>query len=691
MNIAELVHVVRANPGSSTTDLASHFGVSERTVRSYVAKANESMGSVAHLELRRKEGYQLVISDEDGLDAWFISQTSSHGSAVPKTHDERVSYLLNDLLVRTDWITLEELSQILYVSKSTLSRDLQEVEERLGEYGLTLEKRPHHGIRVSGDEMDRRMCLANEVILSGSFFSGMLETSTEGAVASEGALKSSGAAFQKDVQSILQTISTCVDEAINESDFQINSASYQNLLVHIGVTVLRVRSGYTLSEPVGEEQQCDLRGSREHEVAKRVADKIFDALGIELPESEVAYIALHLAGKRSVNDAPIENDDAGLVISDEVWGVVGEMLDCVWNVYRFDFRGDLELRMNLARHIVPLSVRMQYHMDLKNPLLSDIRSWYPLAYSMAIDSSTVLVEHYGSVLSDDEIGYIALAFALALERQKTEAPKKNILMVCASGAGSAHLLEYRCRQEFGDYINSITTCDVLNVSSIDFSDIDYVFTTVPIDQELPVPVREVKYFLDTEEVEGVREFLRVNAEEEEHSILGYFHRELFFPHMQQRTKHEALDFLLDRVSEQREVSPNFRELVWKREGSVATSFGNNVAMPHPLEPVTSETFVCVGVLDHPVIWDDLGRTIQVIFLSFFSADAGSELQELYAQLANVLVNKRAIAAIARDQNWETLVGILMTASEPADAGDGSDESEEGSGGEQPPPPPGASP
>lgn len=134
--------------------------------------------------------------------------------------------------------------------------------------------------------------------------------------------------------------------------------------------------------------------------------------------------------------------------------MVSQMLDAVYEAFLFDFRSDLELRMNLAQHIVPLAVRLQYNMKLKNPLLKDIKARFPMAYAIALHSSSILTERYGHELKDDEVGYLALAFALAIERQNTELPKKNILIVCASGKGSAQLLHYRYRQEFGSYVGA---------------------------------------------------------------------------------------------------------------------------------------------------------------------------------------------------------------------------------------------
>ena len=91
-------------------------------------------------------------------------------------------------------------------------------------------------------------------------------------------------------------------------------------------------------------------------------------------------------------------------------------------------------------------------MRIDNPLLSDIKKRFPLAYSMALDSSAVLAKHYGKELSEDEMGYIALAFALAIERQKTEMAAQEHSGGMRLRPGSARLLEWRYRQEFGSLV-----------------------------------------------------------------------------------------------------------------------------------------------------------------------------------------------------------------------------------------------
>ena len=453
----------------------------------------------------------------------------------------------------------------------------------------------------------------------------------------------------------LDTISNCVESVAVAENFQINAVAYQNLLIHIAVALVRIQEDCYV--PMETERLERMKGQREYQVAEKIADAIDREMNVQLPEEEIAYIAIHLAGKRTMLGAGASEDE-GLVISDGVWRVVSEMLDCVWNAFRFDFRNDLELRMNLARHIVPLAVRLRYHMNLKNPLLADIKTRYALAYSMAIDASTVLTRAYDADLSEDEMGYIALAFALALERQKTEAPKKNILVVCASGAGSARLLEYRCRREFADYVDKVMTCDVLGLETFDFSKVDYVFTTVPIHRKLPVPVREVTYFLGDEDVVEMRELLGARGHG---PVPSYFKPSLFFPHMTQTSKQDALDFLLDQVCASEPVARNFRELVWKREAMISTSFGNNVAIPHPLEAASSETFICVGLLDHPVAWDTNGQEVQAVFLLGFAAEQDGSLHQFMDTFASVLMDRDAIELLVKRQSWETLAEILAKA------------------------------
>lgn len=653
----DLVAHIEQHPGAKPAELAQRFGMSVRTLRTRINDINAALAGRARIVLTRGAGYSLAIEDADGLSAWCCRAEEGQAAFLPSGSDERASYLLNYLLMNTGWTRLEDLSSILFVSRSALSGDIKRVESVLTEFDLALERRPRYGMRVIGSELNRRLCLANAMMGDAG--------ATESAPSHGGGGTDSAAHRVIDTiarkrqstsrRDLLEVVERCVRTVVADDSFRINSAAYQNLLVHIAVALMRIQEGCYV--PIDSERLEYLRTSRAYDLARDVADAIARELGIELPSEEVAYISIHLAGKQTLAASPSAQDD--VVISDEVWDAVSKMLERVWQTFRFDFRSDLELRMNLACHVVPLAVRLRYHMKLKNPLLDEIKMRYPLAYSMAGEASTILSSLYGARLSDDELGYIALTFALALERQKSETPRKNVLVVCASGAGSARLLEYRCRQEFGAYVNSVVSCDVLHIDRIDFSTIDYVFTTVPIGRHLPVPVREVKYFLrDVKEVEDVRALLSRPAAEG--GFARYFDESLFLPHVQASSKRDALEALIAHVAERKEVSRDFGALVWEREHLMATSLGNLVAMPHPIRASSSDSFACVALLDEPLVWDELGQQVQAVFLMSFAQDAGAEQHDVLEVLARLMVSPSGIRRLLSERTHACLLKLLAS-------------------------------
>lgn len=607
-------------------DLAGRLGVSTRTVRTYLRRANDALKGVARIEFQRGRGYVLQVADqaafERALDSLEAQTTPASNSAT------RVHYLLNDLLSRNEWTTLDDLSRVLFVSRATISGELKQVEEVLTRFGLALERRPHRGIRVTGSEVQRRLCLASTAV----------DTLT-------------GTPTDERLHVRLSAISRAIDDASREAGYEISSVMYQNLLVHIAVALVRIEEGCYV--PMRLEQLEGIRTGGAFAVAQRVARRIAEDLGIELPEEEVAYIAIHLAGKQMLPE--LTDPDGTSVISPEVWDAVDRMLETVWATYRFDLRGDLELYMNLARHITPLAVRLRFGLNMENPLIEDIKVKYPFAWAMASDSSSVLVDAFGGELSEAEVGYIALAYALAIERSAAQPRKHNVLVVCASGRGSAHLLEYRVRDMFGAYLDRVETCDAGHVAERDFSQIDYVFTTVPIDAPLPVPVCSLPFFFDRSDADRVTAFLQDGGRDDA-SITRFFSPQLFRGKLGAQTRDEALHALCADMREAGVVPDAFERFVFERENFMSTAFGSTIALPHAIKACSARTSVCVGLAEQPIDWG--GRDVQVIFLISFSYDPEDDLARFYQCIARLLSRTEAVEALLAERTYSRLMGLI---------------------------------
>ena len=624
-------HILRAG-GVTPADCAAHLDIKKRTLRDRIRHANESMDGFARIAYDRTRGvYEVQVNDEAAFSAWLRGDAARDAiDRLPSTPEERTTYLVQDLLFRTDWITLEELASMLFVSRSTISHDLRSVEQLFSRYDLTIEKRPRYGLRVCGSEMNRRLCLASiavDTFLAADDLSGVISTET------------------------LDEVEKRVRGALDAEGYEINPVSRQNLVVHIAIALARISKGCYV--PMEASYLEHVRDTREYAVAGAIARSVESSFSVALPEEEIAYVAIHLASKQLVEGEGPEGDGASLEITDDAWELAAKMIEVVWRAFRFDFRDDAELRVNLARHLMPLIVRLRYNMSVENPLLADIRNCYPLPFAMAADAASVLAERYEAKVSDDEVGYIALLFALSLERKATSYAKKHVLVVCASGAGSARLLAYRLQSEFSSNFESVDTCDASEFAERDISDIDYVFTTVPLERRVNVPVVHVSLFLDDSSRRDVRRVIDQGATE---SALSYFSPDLFFPHLDLGTREEAIAFLCERTAEAVELPDDFEELVWKREQAAATSFGNLLALPHPYEAVSPETFVTVGLLDRPVDWG--GKPVRAVFLVCVSRDAGTDLEAFYRSMVGLFTNEQAIQRVLGDMRLEVLLNEL---------------------------------
>lgn len=634
----QIVEIVQNAPGITATEIAECLNVCDRTVRTYIKHANDCLCGIAKIGCASRCGYELTIHDDVAFSQW-LNGAEDMGRRI-ETPEDRIAFLLNDLLDRTGWVTVDELSGLLYVSRPTVSADLKRVEKHLERFDMYLERKPCYGVRVCGDEMKRRICLADNVVNS------LIRSHSEGPVTPPPAAR-------------LDLIAKLVDESLEQCDWTINSLTYQNLLVHIAVAIARIKEGNFV--PLDDDLLARLKKTRAFEAAGCLAQKVEAAFDIDLPEAETAYIAIHLVGKQNTAPESIDGrnlEEDSIVVTDEVWDAVTSMLSVVWDIYHYDLRDDLELRMNLARHIVPLAVRIRYGMRIENPVLGDIRSRYPLAYAMALDSSTVLAEMYGGPLSEDETGYIALSFALALERQRTVQARKNILIVCATGHGSARMLEHRYRQQFGMYLDHIYTCDASNVERFDFTKVDYVFTTVPLRSKLPVMVREVSFFLDDSDVRSVVNILSADIPHRRTDDLfaARVPTGLFFEHLDARNKAEALDVLCGSMVREAGVDPAIRSLVDRREEFVPTAFGNAVAMPHPLEPVCDTTVASVGLLDSPIDWG--GKEVSVVILVAISSEQGPGPARFIGALTDFLVNSHEVENLLSMRSREVFLARL---------------------------------
>lgn len=625
--VVKLLKLLSDSNYKTSEELSIELNVSSKTVRILLKNLNDILeGNGANILAKRRFGYILLINDSKKYNKFKLSiKETEEKELVPNTPEERIKYLLKYLLEHEEFIKIDDLCEELYVSRKTISSNLKRVEEILKRYSIQLIRKPNYGIKVVGKEFDFRLCIAN-FTMNKKF---IVEHKDK---------------FNDQVG----IISIVVSRKIKKNNIKMSSVAFQNLIVHIYIAIERIKEECYVA--IEKNYLEEIIKSEEYLVAKEIVTELKNTLKIDFPQSEIGYIAIHLAGKRIYYDDVRE--ERNIIISDRVTALVREMLNIVYNSFKIDFRNDLDLIISLSQHIMPFEVRLKYNMQMKNPMLKEIKESFLLAFEMATQSCIVIKNHYEKEISQDEIGYIALSFELALERKNNDVIKKNILIVCASGKGSAKLLVYKYQEEFGKYINEIKTSDIYGLEKIDFNNIDYVFTTVPINIKVQATIIEVQYFLEDKEIKKIKRTLST----ENIITKSYFDKRLFFTDLEFKTKQEILKFMCYEIAKVHSIPKNFYNSVIAREKLVKTEFGNLIAMPHPNKALSEESFVCVAILKEPIIWNE--RKVQFIFLLSIENKINKNLQQFYKITSKLLFNKYYINEVIKRKDFNYFINLL---------------------------------
>ena len=245
---------------------------------------------------------------------------------------------------------------------------------------------------------------------------------------------------------------------------------------------------------------------------------------------------------------------------------------------------------------------------------------------------------------------------MAIERYKKKY-KKNVLIVCGTGKGSAMLLAYRVKEEYGNYVNVVGTHESIDLSQIDFTRVDYLLTTVPIRERVPVPVIEIGRPFAREGHGNLRRYFQNDRRD---ALMGFFSEDLFLPGMTENTKDGVLRRLCEAALVHRNVPDNLYQYVLQREEIGGTAFGNYVAIPHPSQPVGEESFVVTGLLKQPVLWDQ--EEVRIVFLISMKAGGDRNLQLFYKTVSRFLSDRGLVQRLIQNQTYEELLSILESLS-----------------------------
>ncbi|MDY5169099.1 BglG family transcription antiterminator [Dielma fastidiosa] len=605
--------------------LALTCGVSSKSIRRYLADLKDQCEQHgATIIMKPGLGNLIRIDDEKKFHTFLEKERSSQ--KIPNSPEERLDYLLNLLLYNSDYVKVSDIADDLFISTSRLSIDLKNLRSLLDNYHLKIVNKPNYGIKIQGNERDRRICMAEYYMKKRN----------------DDTTSNPNDAYQVMINNVITKV--LVQKNIHMSDIAL-----QSLAIHLLIAVERIKTSNIIQLTSETQQKMEAKG--EYSIALALKDAIEHTFGITLPISEICYLTQHLIGKKHFESDTNEFD---VEVNEEVTILVNVILRSIFDQTRMDFYNDIDLKMNLMLHMIPFLERVRNQMMVHNPIINDIKEKYSFAYELASIGLSAVCERLKVKITEDEISFFALHFILALERKREEVAPSNILIVCSTGRATSQLLAYQIQKKFGDRINVIRIIEAHRLDQMNLESFDFIFSTVPIHKEYPLPIRQINNLLEEKDFNLIESCLKAGTAKLH--IRDLMDEKLFFTDIDAQNKEEALQILIQKVSDHVSIPDNFYQLVLEREEFASTELNNLVAIPHPNCAVTNSTFIATGILKKPIIWNS--KSVQIIFLIAIMPNNKQDLRDFYEGVVDFVTKEKNTTELLHKQTYDNLMNLL---------------------------------
>lgn len=448
--------IVNSNTHITINDIAKKYSISARTTRYDLERIDNYLIEINLKPLIKKtnEGISAELNEEE-IDKLFslIGDINSYDYVM--SQNERIIYIIYELLEKSNFTTINSLAENMFVSKGTINNDLREVKKWFEKNNIKLESIKGKGIKAIGEEVKLRK-FASSLMFENSDKTNILDINL---------IK-----MFKDMD--IEFISNAIKIAEEQMENALSDYSFNNLLIHIAIAIKRIE----LSKDIvmDEEELKNLSKTPEFAIASGIAKMLEERYYIEIPKNEIGYITIHILGS---NVLLKEEKNDNLVY---IQLIVSTLIEEIHKKTKYNFNMDKQLFDGLIQHIRPMIYRLKHGINIKNPLIDEIIAKYNDVFTFVQEGLIFLKRDLNVEIDKEEIGYITLHFMASLERIKNyNKIKPRVLVVCATGVGTSKFVSIKLKSIFDiNIIDTISSHDIKKI--MERETIDLIITTIPI-------------------------------------------------------------------------------------------------------------------------------------------------------------------------------------------------------------------
>lgn len=492
--------LLRNDQDLTAAQIAIEIQVSSRTVHREL-EAVEDILRAEGVELVKKSGSGIRLQgDKDALNR--LAQLVTVSEDIELSQEERQIYLLCLLLESAQPVKLYTLAHELKVTMPTVAHDLDELDEWVRKFEVTLTRRRGYGIELSGREEQLREMI-RQVIKSRFDDTELISSRNELPVHTL-----DRRLFAIAGQSEIEAVEKILWRWEEHGGSRLSEDAYTDLLLRLSIALQRIRAGKTINAFSAVYQGNSLAVPHESD-ALYLTNRLAELTKQDFTPEETAYIGRLLRSAQTEDLSVLPADDLALT------EMVRSLIEHVQNAGGADYNKDRSLRDGLILHLKDALQRLNEVTTIRNPLLDQIKKDYKSLFGIVRKAANEILSDV--VVPDEEVGFLVMHFGASLERLKQLRHNVRAILVCSSGIGSSKLLQIRLQKELPE-IHIADRVSWYEASRTEKEKYDLIISTV----DLPLASEEyikVSPLLTQAEADRLRSFIHIGLGHSRESIL----------------------------------------------------------------------------------------------------------------------------------------------------------------------------
>ena len=544
----------------SLNELQKITDTSAQTTKKAIQLLNDQMEQIAVIE-EKDTSYSLKVMDSQQfseiMNGSLKQQTDFNSST------KRIAVLIDSFMKQEGYIVIDDLSEVLGVSRSTVNKDLRNLKQLMTRYQISLIGTPNKGLKIAGTEFQLRLFYLHHAY-------DYLEQPPL-------------------TEELLQSI----DEIALSKKLDFRTLGL--LQKTINLTIQRIRAGKPLVQAVAYYVNYFSDDSLLEELFVNLATDYH----LTISKFDFDFLCFPL---NIFNNNLVPEDQAD---TPEVKTLFDYMMNQINEAVIINLDQE-ELFRNMRAHFMFLINRLIFQVETYDIFREEFKQKHAFAHELAEIGIAALANYLQKPFQRAELSYLAIYFELALKLD-TQPKMKEIAVVCNTGKGTALMIKRQLATVLGPNIR-IAHYSEEEYETKDLDRYFAVFTTVPL-KHTKTTTAIIKLTDLFNENWLLSEWKRIVASK----AATFEHIQFSFEQLDKQLAYEEnLILLLEKLRVQQLIDDSFRDYILAKAQEESAIIDNGIAFPHGINRQSEEILVMIG------IYPD-GRSTEDIELIFMVA------------------------------------------------------------------------